>query len=205
MRFFLFPVSNKMTIDNFIGNARNVADKVEKNVKESEKDQANELISTLLKNSNLGKFSKQDVDTRTHIRVWTSPCLMHREIASLIVGKGKNMQKPIANVLLAPIQSEKHMEDIKLDNVNYGRDWKNFSSIVESPFQAAVRMELFFNIIRSDLDNFNIENFLLCSNLEILKLFKIMWLKDNYSEFFHDFMEENSLYMLEHDGKFKKL
>ena len=173
-----------------------IADYLQKYKKE-QPEIAQKLMTAFMKMGHV-----QNVPMHTPIRVWTDVYEATREFASMVVAKSnRSWESPIQNILLAP-----KANGGKIFMGSPVHSWETqFSYKKESWMQVAVRVELFFNAIRADHDNYGIEDFIIFASPEILNMFKIMWSRSSWQDAFAHDIVDYSVTVFHQDCKTEKL
>ena len=160
----------------------------------------NPLASTLMKgftNSTLGKFANPEQleqAAKLKARIWNAPNENARACAKLIEGISRNHISSIREDVLLAERMTGHMKDPDSHKIcsDLNNDYGLFRAKYphgESLFDVSCRLRLFFNTLRLDRDDENINDVIIIADAHILNLISMMWLGKT-PEWFLDEPEE---------------
>lgn len=165
----------------------------------------NNPMADMLMKGMMGAMKNVAKDTNVAIpkfkaRIWNSPNETSRNIADIIEGITRSNVHGIREDILLNDRIDQYTADAFTKKWVYA-DTHIRDSYKESYFDVSCRLRLFFNTLRQDRDDENVNDAIIIANSDILNLIKMLWLNRTQESFLSSKkIEPGSVYVLENSN-----
>jgi hypothetical protein len=165
----------------------------------------NNPMADMLMKGMMGAMKNVAKDTNMAIpkfkaRIWNAPDKQSRDIADIIEGITRSNVHGIREDILLSDRIDQYTADSFTKKWMYA-DTEIRDSYKESYFDVSCRLRLFFNTLRQDRDDENVNDAIIIAKSDILNLIKMLWLNRTQESFLSSKkMEQGSVYVLENSN-----